>query len=93
MSEKGSGQKGFYVKQSWEERQWLAQNFESAVTKELLAEERVKLAKLMLRCENFDHFLALKFPTVKRYGSEGAEAMYGFFSTLFDTAPEKDIKQ
>lgn len=43
--------------------------------------------------QNFDHFLALKFPTVKRYGSEGAEAMYGFFSELFNTAPEKDIKQ
>ncbi|VDL67101.1 unnamed protein product, partial [Nippostrongylus brasiliensis] len=47
----------------------------------------------MLKCENFDHFLALKFPTVKRYGSEGAEAMYGFFSELFDTAPENDVKQ
>ncbi|KAK6054458.1 hypothetical protein COOONC_08035 [Cooperia oncophora] len=78
---------------SWEERQWLAQHFESAVSEELLIEERVNLAKLMIRCENFDHFLALKFPTVKRYGSEGAEGMYGFFSELFDSAPEKDIKQ
>ncbi|XGW03964.1 hypothetical protein V3C99_015252 [Haemonchus contortus] len=78
---------------SWEERQWLAHHFESTIAEELLAEERVKLAKLMLKCENFDHFLALKFPTVKRYGSEGAEAMYGFFSELFDSAPEKDIKQ
>ncbi|EYB99038.1 hypothetical protein Y032_0126g1364 [Ancylostoma ceylanicum] len=78
---------------NWEERQWLAQNFENAVADELRNEERVKLAKLMLRCENFDHFLALKFPTVKRYGSEGAEAMYGFFSEVFDSAPERDIQQ
>ncbi|KAK5981612.1 hypothetical protein GCK32_007340 [Trichostrongylus colubriformis] len=78
---------------NWEERQWLAHHFENAVTEELRAEKRVQLAKLMLKCENFDHFLALKFPTVKRYGSEGAESMYGFFSELFDTAPEKDIKQ
>ncbi|VDM76255.1 unnamed protein product [Strongylus vulgaris] len=46
-----------------------------------------------MHINNFDHFLALKFPTVKRYGSEGAEAMYGFFSELFDSAPEKDIQQ
>lgn len=78
---------------NWEERQWLANNFENTVAEELTIEERVNLAKLMLKCENFDHFLALKFPTVKRYGSEGAEAMYGFFSELFNTAPEKDIKQ
>ncbi|KAL6740878.1 hypothetical protein Aduo_014186 [Ancylostoma duodenale] len=78
---------------NWEERQWLAQNFENAVADELRNDERVKLAKLMLKCENFDHFLALKFPTVKRYGSEGAEAMYGFFSEVFDSAPERDIQQ
>ncbi|RCN50690.1 putative oxoglutarate dehydrogenase, E1 component [Ancylostoma caninum] len=78
---------------NWEERQWLAHHFENAVADELCNEERVKLAKLMLKCENFDHFLALKFPTVKRYGSEGAEAMYGFFSEVFDSAPERDIQQ
>ncbi|CAI4222752.1 unnamed protein product [Auanema sp. JU1783] len=78
---------------SWEERQWLSQNFENAVAEELRAEERVNLAKLMVRCEDFDHFLATKFPTLKKYGSEGAEAMYGFFSELFDTAPERDIKE
>uniref|UniRef100_A0A0K0DHB6 Transket_pyr domain-containing protein n=1 Tax=Angiostrongylus cantonensis TaxID=6313 RepID=A0A0K0DHB6_ANGCA len=78
---------------NWEERQWLAQHFENSVVEELRNEEKVKLAKLMLKCENFDHFLAVKFPTVKRYGGEGAEAMYGFFSEAFDSAPEKDIKQ
>ena len=35
----------------------------------------------------------MKFPTVKRYGSEGAESMYGFFAEMFDSAPEKDIQQ
>ncbi|CAJ0592057.1 unnamed protein product [Cylicocyclus nassatus] len=78
---------------NWEERQWLAQHFESSVSEELTTDDRLKLAKIMLKCENFDQFLALKFPTVKRYGSEGAEAMYGFFSEVFDSAPEKDIQQ
>ena len=31
----------------------------------------------------FDNFLAKKFPTVKRYGGEGAESMMAFFDELF----------
>ena len=31
----------------------------------------------------FDNFLAKKFPTVKRYGAEGAESMMAFFDELF----------
>lgn len=33
--------------------------------------------------QEFDHFLATKFATVKRYGGEGAESMMGFFHELF----------
>lgn len=32
--------------------------------------------------QEFDHFLATKFATVKRYGGEGAESMMGFFHEL-----------
>lgn len=39
------------LSQNWEERQWLAQNFENTVADELLNEDRIKLAKLMLKCE------------------------------------------
>ena len=34
----------------------------------------------MLKSQNFDHFLATKFASVKRYGGEGAEGMMGFFT-------------
>ncbi|CAD6186781.1 unnamed protein product [Caenorhabditis auriculariae] len=78
---------------NWEERQWLAQRFESSVAEELRQEELLHIGKLMLRCENFDRFLALKFPTLKRYGAEGAESMFGFFSELFETSPEHNIEQ
>lgn len=33
--------------------------------------------------QEFDHFLATKFATVKRYSAEGAESMMGFFFELF----------
>ncbi|CAI5453123.1 unnamed protein product [Caenorhabditis angaria] len=78
---------------NWEERQWLSQNFEATISQDLTAEEAVKIGKLMLKCENFDKFLATKFPTLKRYGAEGAEAMFAFFNELFESAPEKEVQQ
>jgi len=34
----------------------------------------------------FDHFLAHKFTTVKRYGGEGAESAMAFYDELFSIA-------
>lgn len=36
--------------------------------------------------QEFDHFLATKFATVKRYGGEGAESMMGFFHELLKSS-------
>uniref|UniRef100_A0A8C4IN41 2-oxoadipate dehydrogenase complex component E1 n=1 Tax=Dicentrarchus labrax TaxID=13489 RepID=A0A8C4IN41_DICLA len=68
---------------SLEEREWFADRFEELKKKSFSAEERRQLAKIMLESEEFDHFLATKFATVKRYGGEGAESMMGFFYELF----------
>ncbi|XP_034032051.1 probable 2-oxoglutarate dehydrogenase E1 component DHKTD1, mitochondrial isoform X2 [Thalassophryne amazonica] len=68
---------------SLEEREWFADRFEEHKKKTFSTEERRKLAKLMLESQEFDHFLATKFATVKRYGGEGAESMMGFFYELF----------
>lgn len=42
----------------------------------------------MLKSEAFDHFLALKFRTVKRYGAEGGESAICFYDELFKLAAE-----
>uniref|UniRef100_UPI00398F6A1A 2-oxoadipate dehydrogenase complex component E1 n=1 Tax=Pristiophorus japonicus TaxID=55135 RepID=UPI00398F6A1A len=68
------------------ERDWFAQRFEQAKQDTLTQEEKRHLAKLMLESQEFDHFLATKFSTVKRYGGEGAESMIGFFHELFRMA-------
>ena len=36
----------------------------------------------------FDHFLANKFTTVKRYGGEGGESMLGIFDEIFRTCSD-----
>uniref|UniRef100_UPI0037E750CE 2-oxoadipate dehydrogenase complex component E1 n=1 Tax=Semicossyphus pulcher TaxID=241346 RepID=UPI0037E750CE len=68
---------------SLEEKEWLADRFEELKKNSFSIEERRQLAKIMLESQEFDHFLATKFATVKRYGGEGAESMMGFFHELF----------
>ncbi|KAK2567368.1 2-oxoadipate dehydrogenase complex component E1 [Acropora cervicornis] len=65
------------------EKLWLAALIEESVHWPVETERQVHLAKLLLRSQAFDNFLAKKFPTVKRYGAEGAESMLAFFDELF----------
>lgn len=76
---------------SLEERVWFADRFEELKKKSLSAEEKRQLAKVMLESQEFDHFLATKFATVKRYGGEGAESMMGFFYELFYQANHSGV--
>ncbi|OXB77727.1 UNVERIFIED_CONTAM: hypothetical protein H355_011991 [Colinus virginianus] len=66
-----------------EERKWFTKRFEELKQEAFTTEEKKHLCKLMLESQEFDHFLATKFSTVKRYGGEGAESMMGFFHELF----------
>jgi len=43
------------------------------------------------KTQEFDHFLATKFATVKRYGGEGAESMMGFFDELFHQSARSGV--
>ncbi|XP_005993893.1 2-oxoadipate dehydrogenase complex component E1 isoform X1 [Latimeria chalumnae] len=72
--------------QTLEEREWFAARFESLKEEAFSTEEKRNLARLMLESQELDHFLAVKFATVKRYGGEGAESMMGFFYELFRIA-------
>ncbi|XP_060770497.1 2-oxoadipate dehydrogenase complex component E1-like isoform X2 [Neoarius graeffei] len=77
--------------ESLEESVWLTDRFEELKKESFTAEERRQLAKLMLESQEFDHFLATKFATVKRYGGEGAESMMGFFCELFSSAAKSGV--
>ncbi|KAM3926433.1 2-oxoadipate dehydrogenase complex component E1 isoform 2-T2 [Leptodactylus fuscus] len=69
--------------QSLEEQEWFSRRFEELKRESFSTEEKKHLARLMLECQEFDHFLGAKFSTVKRYGGEGAESMMGFFHEMF----------
>ncbi|XP_060070880.1 2-oxoadipate dehydrogenase complex component E1-like [Ylistrum balloti] len=74
-----------------EERNWFAEAFESKRNKEFSPDQKISLATLMLRCQAFDHFLANKFTTVKRYGGEGGESMMGMFKEIFQKSSESGV--
>ena len=62
------------------EVKWLCKRYEKLHQEELGDTDKKALAREMLKSQNFDHFLATKFASVKRYGGEGAEGMMGFFT-------------
>ncbi|KAI0220197.1 hypothetical protein LSAT2_028293 [Lamellibrachia satsuma] len=74
-----------------EERLWFAERFEKLHEEELMVDEKISIATLMLKAQAFDHFLASKFGSVKRYGGEGAESGYPFYQQLFQMAAAQDI--
>ncbi|XP_061173979.1 2-oxoadipate dehydrogenase complex component E1-like [Saccostrea echinata] len=74
-----------------EEREWLAQAFETRGEIELTTQTKKELADLMLRCQAFDHFLASKFVNVKRYGGEGGESMMAIFEEIFNKCSQNSI--
>lgn len=75
------------------ERAWFAENYEKIVEEKnsLSSEEKRKLATQLLQFQEFDRFMNVKLPSIKRYGGEGSESTAAFFRNLFISATENDI--
>lgn len=79
--------------QTEEEIEWFADKFENASSESIDDASKKRLAKDLLRSQAFDHFLANKFVSVKRYGGEGAESMMAFFSEFFNLSAKSNLMQ
>lgn len=75
------------------ERDWLSASYEASFATCISAEDKREIATLLIRSQAWDNFLATKFPSVKRYGGEGAESMMAFFRQLFLSATEAEVAQ
>ncbi|EDV52980.1 probable 2-oxoglutarate dehydrogenase E1 component DHKTD1 homolog, mitochondrial [Drosophila erecta] len=75
-----------------EEREWLARNFETLDQQQLANSERCEIAELLIKSQAWENFMALKFPTFKRYGGEGAESMLAFFWQLLRDSVQANIE-
>ena len=78
--------------ESAEEREWFAIEFEALAMQDIEPEIKRENAKAMVLSQNFDHFVGTKFPTVKRYGGEGAESCFPFYREIFRLASTDGVQ-
>lgn len=89
----GSASVEFACIESEHEREWLAENYEASFQQVCPDISKREIAKLLLKSQAWDNFLATKFPSVKRYGGEGAETMLAFFRQLFISATDHEVAE
>lgn len=79
--------------ESEHEREWLVNKYEKLVANanNLSIDAKKEILELLLKSQTWDQFLATKFPSVKRYGGEGAESMLSFFRQLFLSAAQNEV--
>ena len=76
--------------ESSEEREWFIKEYETIVAEEVDSYTKKEIAEEMIKSQNFDNFVGAKFPTVKRYGGEGAESCIPFYREIFKQAALND---
>lgn len=77
--------------ESEHEREWLAENYEKVLHQHVATKAKKEIADLLIRSQVWDNFLATKFPSVKRYGAEGAESMMAFFRQIFQSSADDGL--
>lgn len=72
---------------------WFAENFETILEekKSLSSDEKRKLATQLLQFQEFDRFMNIKLPSIKRYGGEGSESIVALFRSLLISSAQNDI--
>ncbi|ORZ14017.1 dehydrogenase E1 and transketolase domain-containing protein 1 [Absidia repens] len=73
------------------ERRWWYNAVESWNKPQLSTDEKKRIHQLLSQSESFDHFLAKKFPNLKRYGLEGAESMMVALDRLFGLSAKAGV--
>eukprot|EP00835_Amoeboradix_gromovi_P003247 NODE_207_length_14754_cov_0.677994.p2 type:complete len:927 gc:universal NODE_207_length_14754_cov_0.677994:611-3391(+) len=75
------------------ERRWFQFMVESLVKVKFDNNEKLRINSLLLKSELFDQFMHRKFPSLKRYGLEGAESFLVSLDYLFESACNTDVKE
>ena len=76
------------------QRDFLASRLESITpTASLSPADRRNIHSLLLQSATFDRFMAIKFPSTKRYGLEGAEALLPAIDAVFASASQQGVQQ
>ncbi|RNA23119.1 putative 2-oxoglutarate dehydrogenase E1 component DHKTD1 mitochondrial [Brachionus plicatilis] len=76
-----------------EEKLWIEQKFEEHLSRPIETQTRLDILDLLMKSQAFDHFLAEKFPSFKRYSLEGGESAMAFYHSIFSGLAKNDIEQ
>ena len=72
-----------------EQRAWLLGHMEPTLNKPVLdREQRKGIMERLIASEDFEKFLQLKYPTVKRFSNEGGDALIPLMDALIDCGAE-----
>lgn len=77
---------------SGEIRAWVQQVFEEQ-RRPLPAEEKIQAYRKLVQVDEFERFLGKKYPTKKRFGAEGAEAMFPMVDRIFREAAKCGVDE
>ncbi|KAL3083084.1 hypothetical protein niasHS_010886 [Heterodera schachtii] len=78
----------------FEERLFVANAFENSERGGAISDnELIRAAEVMLRTKAWEKFVALKFPTLKRYSGEGADSVGAFYAHLLELCPRHGISE
>ena len=75
---------------SLDERHWLSHRMESQTLK-MTPSMQKNAFRNMAMAETFEHFVAKKFTSFKRYSGEGAESLFPALDTIFHCAAQTNV--
>jgi 2-oxoglutarate dehydrogenase E1 component len=75
------------------EKDWLAQETESALPSFISKDEKVKILKEVIRTEKFEQFLHKRFPGAKRFSVEGGDAAMPSVEKMIDVAAKSGVNK
>ena len=76
------------------QRDFFTQRLESITPAASLSPaDRRNIHSLLLQSATFDRFMSIKFPSTKRYGLEGAEALLPALDAVFASASQQGVRQ
>jgi 2-oxoglutarate dehydrogenase E1 component len=76
-----------------EQKQWLANEFESLATTDLDGTEKIKVLSEIIKAEKFEQFVHKRFPGEKRFSVEGGAASIAATEKIIDSAAKSGVKK
>lgn len=75
-----------------EERSWWYEVFERTFSIEIDPQTKIDTLESIILVDEFESFMRVKFPTKKRFGSEGAESAIALLREVLRSAPKQGIE-